>query len=278
MRPSCVDGADPVTADALRASKRYMTVMARSAIGAALRLGVAGLAILVLLPAHALVRSGVAPRPVARAALRIGARLFGIRVERVGGPVAGPALIVANHVSWADILALAAAVPGSFVAKADVARWPLLGWLARRHGTVFVERGRRSTVAAQADALADRLRKGGSLILFPEGTSSDGRDVLPFKPALFAAAVQAGVPVQPVSLAWTHVGDRPVDDANRLEIAWIDDMTLGPHVWNVIRRGGATVRITCHAPLDPADFASRAELAAAARRAVLQAALRNRSE
>jgi 1-acyl-sn-glycerol-3-phosphate acyltransferase len=101
-----------------------------------------------------------------------------------------------------------------------------------------VDRTRRSRVGEQRDAIADRLRDGGAVFLFPEGTSSDGRQVLPFKSALFASVVSVGCAVQPVTIHWTSVGGRPLDDINRLTIAWIDDMELLPHIWGLLPPAG----------------------------------------
>lgn len=227
---------------------------------AAVRLAALALVTAAILPVHCLWRAP-APSPTSRLAMRCAARLLRLRFRREGTPAAGPVLYVANHVSWADIVVLAAALDASFVAKAEVAGWPALGWLSRRHGTLFVDRERRATVRGQRDALRARLASGGSLILFAEGTSSDGTGVLPFKPALFAAAMAEGVPVQAVTILWERVGGAAVDDGNRLRIAWIDDMTLLPHVWQLVKSGGAEARLIFHAPVGPAEFGSRAELA-----------------
>ena len=117
-------------------------------------------------------------------------RILGFRIRVIGTPTAErPVLFAANHISYTDITILGSVIPGSFIAKAEVAKWPFFGWLAKLQRSVFVDRQVRST-ATQRDAIGDRLAAGDALILFPEGTSGDGNRVLPFKSALFAAAQQ----------------------------------------------------------------------------------------
>ena len=125
-------------------------------------------------------------------------------------------LFAANHISYTDITVLGSVIPGSFIAKAEVANWPFFGWLAKLQRSVFVDRQVRST-ATQRDAIGERLAAGDALILFPEGTSGDGNRVLPFKSALFAAAQQGEdcppVIVQPVSLAYVRLDGMPIGRA-----------------------------------------------------------------
>ncbi len=139
-------------------------------------------------------------------------RMLGFRVRVVGAPTAArPALFAANHVSYTDIMVLGSLIAGSFIAKAEVAGWPLFGWLAKLQRTVFVDRQMRNT-RQQRDAMIERLAMGDALILFPEGTSSDGNRVLPFKSALFSAAENmiAPIAVQPVSIAYTRLDGIPL--------------------------------------------------------------------
>lgn len=135
-------------------------------------------------------------------------RALGIEVESAGRVSTAPGtLFLANHISFSDVLALATQVNAAFVAKSDVRDWPLIGPLAARFGTVFVARGRSSEARAQADRLIGCLRRGGSLVLFPEGTTSDGAAVLPFRSALLAAAEAASV-VQPVAIRYSDAARR----------------------------------------------------------------------
>src|SRR6185312_12624204 len=138
------------------------------------------------------------------------ANLFGLRIRLVGTPIRDEGvLIVANHTSWADIVIFSAVMPISFVSKAEVARWPLFGTLARLQRTVFVDRRPQST-GNQRDEIAQRLADGDNLILFPEGTSDDGNRILPFYSALLGVAERrlpggGPVPVQPVSIGYSEL-------------------------------------------------------------------------
>jgi lyso-ornithine lipid O-acyltransferase len=191
-------------------------------------------------------------------------RIMGFRVAVHGEPSARrPTLFVVNHVSYVDIEILGGVIEGSFIAKTEVARWPLFGWLAKLQRTVFVDRRVRST-AAQRDAIRDRLEAGDDLILFPEGTAGDGNRVLPFKSALFSVADDAGqrvLTVQPVSIAYLRLDDIPMGRAYRPFFAWYGDMTLAPHLWTMLGLGTVDVGVTFHPPVTLAQFGSRKALA-----------------
>jgi len=195
---------------------------------------------------------------------RLVAAIFGIHIRVVGKPVTGEGvLMVANHTSWADIVIFSAAAPLSFVAKAEVARWPFFGTLARLQRTVFVTRARRSETGQARDAIAERLKEGDVLVLFPEGTSSDGNRVLPFKSALLGAAEAVlpdggRVPVQPVSSAYVAREGIPMGRENRPLYAWYGDMELVPHLWEALKSGPLDVVMQFHEPLPAMD---RKELA-----------------
>jgi lyso-ornithine lipid O-acyltransferase len=191
-------------------------------------------------------------------------RILGFRVTVVGEPSAQrPTLFVANHVSYIDIEILGGLIEGSFIAKTDVARWPLFGWLARLQRTVFVDRRIRST-AEQRDAIRERLDAGDDLILFPEGTSGDGNRILPFKSALFSVADHAAsraLTVQPLSIAYLRLDGIPMGRAYRPFFAWYGDMTLGSHLWTMLGLGTVDVTVTFHAPVTLTQFGSRKALA-----------------
>src|SRR5438094_6465579 len=140
-------------------------------------------------------------------------RILGLRVRRIGQPTSGrPVLFAANHISYLDITVLGSLLPASFIAKREVRRWPLFGWLARLQRSVFIDRQVRST-KEQREAIAGRLAAREALILFPEGTSGDGNRILPFKSALFSVADHAAtgpVAVQPVSIAYTRLDGMPI--------------------------------------------------------------------
>jgi 1-acyl-sn-glycerol-3-phosphate acyltransferase len=170
---------------------------------------------------------------------------LGIRLEvRGAAALPGPLLLVANHISWLDITSLHAARFCRFVSKADVQRWPLIGALASGVGTLFIQRESRRDAMRVVHHMADSLRAGDVLAVFPEGTTSDGVDLLPFHANLLQAAIAAGVPVQPVALQFldTHSG------ARSLAPCYVGDDTLLGSVWRTVRAPGVTVRITFGAP------------------------------
>jgi len=175
-----------------------------------------------------------------------------------------PTLFIANHVSYVDIEILGGLIEGSFIARADMARWPLFGWLAKLQRTVFVDRRMRST-ADQRDAIRRRLDAGDSLILFPEGTSNDGNRVLPFKSALFSAAdfalADGPLAVQPVSIAYVRLDGIPLGRLYRPFFAWNGDMTLAPHLWEMLGMGTVEVEVAFHRPVTLAELGSRKALA-----------------
>jgi lyso-ornithine lipid O-acyltransferase len=193
-------------------------------------------------------------------------RILGFRVHRIGTPThERPVLFAANHISYTDITILGSLIPGSFIAKTEVANWPLFGWLAKLQRTVFVDR-RIGSAAAQRDAMSQRLVAGDALILFPEGTSGDGNRVLPFKSALFGAAENKGniyrIVVQPVSLAYTRLDGMPIGRSRRPLFAWYGSMGLIPHLWGMIGLGALEALVQFHPATSVVDCGSRKALAA----------------
>jgi 1-acyl-sn-glycerol-3-phosphate acyltransferase len=199
-------------------------------------------------------------------------RLFGIRVTIIGEPVQDRGvLMVSNHTSYLDILALGGIARVSFVAKSEVASWPLFGTFARLQRTVFVERERRSKTGESRDQIRERLLEGDALVLFPEGTSNDGNRVLPFKSALMGAAEsQVGtdaqgrpvyVPVQPVSITYVALHGIPMGRENRPLYAWYGDMELVDHLWEGLKTGPVDLVIQFHEPLMVDQVGGRKNLA-----------------
>ena len=240
----------------------------------------AALALLLVLWTAALVPVQAAARAMgARLAHRVPGlyhrgvcRLIGLEVLAHGTPIGDrPALYVANHASYLDIPVLFTLLEGSFVAKLEVAGWPLFGLLARLADTVFVDR-RPSRTSAPRNQMRARLEAGGRLILFPEGTSSDGNRVLPFNSTFFSVVEQPvsgrAVPVQPVSIAYTRTHNLPMGRRERPFFAWYGGMGMVAHLWWRLCDGPATVEVLFHAPLSIADHPSRKALAAACQRAV----------
>ena len=200
---------------------------------------------------------------VCRAALFI----LGLRFTVLGTPLRGPGAIVANHSSWLDIFALNARMKVLFVAKSEVAGWAGIGWLARATGTVFIRRD-RAEVSSQIATFRAMLAAGHRLVFFPEGTSTDGLRVLPFKPALFATFVDPdlapGMRVQPVSVLYRA----PLGTDPRF-FGWWGAMDFAPHLLAVLgRTGGGGVTVIYHPPLAVADFQDRKALALACETAV----------
>ncbi|HET9904263.1 MAG TPA: lysophospholipid acyltransferase family protein [Xanthobacteraceae bacterium] len=188
---------------------------------------------------------------------RILCRLIGVRIRTVGAPAqADRLLIAANHVSWLDISVLIALAPVVFVAKSEVAKWPLFGLLAKLNRSVFVERERRRKTADVNRAIAARMAAGDPVVLFAEGTSSDGNRVLAFRSSLVgavhAALAQDGAAslcVQPLAIAYTRLAGLPLGRPHRPRIAWYGAMDLLPHLAGVIRRGAIDVVVAWGEPV-----------------------------
>ena len=198
-------------------------------------------------------------------------RLLGVRIHLTGRIAPGaPVLLVGNHVSWLDIPVLSALTPVSFVAKREVATWPMVGSLARLQRTVFVDRARRGAVAGTADAILSRLAAGDCVVLFAEGTSSDGNRVLPFRSSLFAAAkprnagsepATAGIVVQTLAIAYTHQHGLPLGRQGRPFIAWYGAMEMPAHAWRLLKRGPIDVAVRVGPPVPLDEFPDRKALA-----------------
>ena len=160
--------------------------------------------------------------------------LWGIHLRVVGQPVAqGPALMVANHISWLDILVIHAARHCRFVSKSDIRGWPLVGLLATGAGTLYIERSKRRDALRMVKDMADAMRKGDVVAVFPEGTTSDGRALLPFHANLIQAAIEADAPVQPMSLKFIDAQTGETSFAP----CYIGDDTLIGSVWRTLKAG-----------------------------------------
>jgi lyso-ornithine lipid O-acyltransferase len=180
---------------------------------------------------------------------RAAGRLLGFRVTVTGAlPERGACLVVSNHVSWIDILVLSRIGHVSFVAKREIAGWPLFGWLAKLQRTVFVDRDRRHATGRSRNELAERLSRGERIVLFPEGTSHDGASVLPFKSSFFAAAVE-GVAIVPVTLVYREHWGLPLTRRTRPHFAWYADMPLMRHLWQALQSVPVGIDVIIHPPL-----------------------------
>lgn len=166
-------------------------------------------------------------------------RLIGARLELRGTPRPGATLFIANHVSWLDIASIHAGCPQArFVSKADVLRWPLLGWLIRHVGTLFIERERKRDALRVVHQMAEALRQGDSVAVFPEGTTGPGPQVLPFHANLLQAAIAVEAPVQPIALRYSEPGQVFGTAAQ-----YIGDTTLIGSIWKIISARGLVVHV-----------------------------------
>jgi lyso-ornithine lipid O-acyltransferase len=184
---------------------------------------------------------------------RILCLLIGIRISEVGRrSTATPALILSNHVSWLDICVITALAPVVFVAKSEVAGWPVFGWLAKLQRTIFINRQARHQTGAATREIAARLLGGDAVVLFAEGTSSDGIRVLPFRSSLVGAVHHAlgnstrhtHITVQPMSLAYVGFGGVPMGRGLREQVAWYGDADLVPHLLHVLSSGAVDVTVS----------------------------------
>ncbi len=196
-------------------------------------------------------------------------KIVGVRLI-VDGEIAqsGGVLVVSNHVSWLDITVLSALAPVSFVAKKEVGTWPFVKWLAKLQRSVFVDRERRTQVGSKANEILDRLETCDHMVLFAEGTSSDGNGVLPFRSALFAAAKPtngepkgSNVSVQTLALAYTKVYGLPLGRRGRPQVAWYGDMDMASHAWRLLGLGPLDAEIKIGPPVPLNDFPDRKALA-----------------
>lgn len=271
----------------IRVGRRLATILAWTGIAIPIQ------SVLLMLPGRAKVR-------FARIYWSVVCRLLGMRV-RVLGQAAGaatdpsrpaaslpaprrPIIYVCNHSSWIDVPVVGGRLFACFVAKEEVGGWPVVGTVARLGRTLFVSRQRKAT-GRERDDMSLRLAAGDDLILFPEGTSSDGSRVLPFHSSFFAAAKPNAAPgagpacdaaaperpaaalvplVQPVSVVYDQLGSLPVGRANRPVFSWYGDMDLASHFIRLARWRGMRATILLHPVLDPSAFASRKALSQAA--------------
>ncbi|MFP4080527.1 MAG: lysophospholipid acyltransferase family protein [Ectothiorhodospira sp.] len=179
-------------------------------------------------------------------------RILGVRVHVLGHPVEGPALMVANHVSWLDIPVIGAHAPVGFLSKSEVRRWPVIGWMARFTATVFIRRGEHGAADEVTRALAGQMERGGAVVVFPEGTTTDGTRVRRFHPRLFAAAQQAGCPVQPVALRY-----HPRPDGQPGVAPFVGGESFLSHALRLLGEPGLGVDVVFAPPLAPEDLDRR---------------------
>ena len=204
---------------------------------------------------------------------RVLCRLLRIRVRVVGAPVRDKAvLFVSNHVSWVDIVVIGSVHPVAFVAKSEVRKWPLVGVTAQMQRTVFVDRTRRRQAGDAVRQIVGRLKGGTSVVLFAEGTSSDGNRVLPFRSALLGAVemakARAGepLPIQPMAIGYTNQHGIPLGRQHRPLAAWYGDLDFMPHIKALIDRTALDAVVSYGEPLMAEGSMSRKQLTQALER------------
>ncbi len=192
-------------------------------------------------------------------------RLFGFRIRRFGEPLPGAALIVANHVSWLDIELLHSQRMMCFIAKAEIARWPLVGWLASRAGTIYHKRGNTHSLTAVMQTAVDRLQKGFAVGVFPEGGTGSGERVRTFHARIFQIARDAAVPVQPVALRYGRNGCQDLD------LTFAPGESFFGNFIRVLGAPGMDAELHFLAPLAITDEDGRRDVAETARERIVQA-------
>jgi 1-acyl-sn-glycerol-3-phosphate acyltransferase len=174
-----------------------------------------------------------------------------------------PVVFIANHCSWLDIVALGSILPGCFVAKADIATWPFISWIAKLGRTVFVSR-QKAGIERERDSLEGRLAAGDNIILFPEGTTSDGTRILRFQSSFLAIAAAPAQPVlQLVTIVYDGLDGLPVRRRDRPVISWYGDMSMAAHYPGIGRHRSLHATVVLDAPIPPGTYPNRKALAAA---------------
>jgi len=199
---------------------------------------------------------------------RVLCRLLRVRIRVVGEPVHDRAVLFAsNHVSWADILVIGSIAPIAFVSKSEVGHWPVVGTAARVQRTVFVDRARRHQTGDAIAQIVERLASGISVVLFAEGTSSDGNRVLPFRSALVGAVKEAGaraeqgILIQPMSICYTGLHGIAMGRQHRPLVAWYGDLDFMPHIKEFIERGAVDAVVSYAEPVAADGAADRKAMA-----------------
>ncbi|MCB4801065.1 1-acyl-sn-glycerol-3-phosphate acyltransferase [Methylobacterium brachiatum] len=255
-----------------------------SRLGLIGRCALLALAFLVLAPPHWIAMRLLGRRTTVAPILfhRLFLWLFSVRVTQSGTPPdpGEAALVLSNHVSWLDIVVIGSLRPLSFVAKSEIASWPVINALAALQRTIYIDRQRRGATATVSTAMGHRLAEGELVVLFAEGTTGDGNRLLPFRSALVGAAraalqAEAGrgrVRLQPLAIAYPRRNGLPVVRSERSEIAWYGDMDLAPHLATFVQGGPIDVQVVWGKPITFEATTDR-KVATAAAEAEVRAAL-----
>jgi lyso-ornithine lipid O-acyltransferase len=202
----------------------------------------------------------------ARACLRILGLKIDVRGRHIGPPLHGDLhsnrlLFVSNHQSYLDVVIIASVFPTLFVAKTEVSRWPLFGWLSKLGGTIFVNREDARSGVGAAYRVSRALRDGVNVQVFPEATTGDGSTVLPFNGLFFASAVRSQASVAPLTIKFQSVNGRPMDRESLDMVCWYGEMDFARHFWNLLNIESAEVSLMINEPIKPAR-AQRAKVLA----------------
>ncbi len=200
--------------------------------------------------------------PWARFCFRWACRCLGLNIHQHGSPSNDTVLFVSNHISWSDIPILGSLAPIRFLSKAEVGQWPLIGWLARQAGTLFIHRGGGQARRVRGQII-ENLQAGENVLVYPEGTTSAGLTVLPFHGLLLRAAPESKTPIQPVTITYLRDG-RPDHLA-----PFIGEDEFHSHLLRMLRQPSARVDVVFHEPVQSPEEVPTAELAASLRQTVL---------
>jgi 1-acyl-sn-glycerol-3-phosphate acyltransferase len=191
----------------------------------------------------------------------VGSLIWGVRVSTEGTLAKErPLLIVSNHFSYLDVFALGSQIPARFITKSEVASWPIIGPICKIGGCVFIDRRRQRTLHNMSE-LNHISRQKAVISLFPEGTTNEGIGLLPFRSSFFSIAEDLDVLVQPVSVIYTRLSGKPLDDSTRPIVGWYGDASFFPHAMRFLRERYVDVKLVFHPPVSSSQIASRKDLA-----------------
>lgn len=194
---------------------------------------------------------------------RLGARCLGLTVRASGEVPAPGSLVIANHQGYVDIVTVGGLFPCVFAARHDMRRWPMFGTLAAAGGTIFINREVKKAGFRGITQVSEALKDGSTVIGFPEGTSTDGQELLPFRNGLFEAAVQANAPVVPAAVRYLELDGEPITDATRHIVGWFRDEGFMPHMFELGSRRSVTAEVRFGEPIEPPHVDRRALAATA---------------
>lgn len=199
-------------------------------------------------------------------------KILGVKVSIEGGREikrAAARCIVSNHLGYLDGIVLASVFAALFVSKRAVSRWPLFGWMTRLGGTVFIDRGRRLESAKTVQQIAGLLGQGIDILLFPEGTSTDGSRVLPFQSIFFQSAIDAKADILPVTIRYTSFDGKAISRENRDRIHWYGQVSFGRHLLGLLSARRIEATLTVHPAIPSGTVCERKKLADLAREAII---------